>query len=116
MSSHNIYYLGNIILRRCNDNLISSELQLGFKPQSLTNMCSMVLKETIDYCNSLNSSVFCFFLDATKAFDRLHHCKQFRVLMKRKLPEHTIRLLINIYTKNFVVLHGTGEMSVFFSS
>jgi hypothetical protein len=37
----------NIILRRYNDNLISSELQFGFEPQSSTDMCSMVLEETI---------------------------------------------------------------------
>ena len=104
----------NIILQQYNDKLMSSELQFGFKPKSSTNMCSMVLKETIAYYNSHNSSVFCSFLDATKAFDRLHYCKLFRLLIKRKLPAHIIRLLINIYTNNFVRVAWHGVMSVYF--
>jgi hypothetical protein len=106
--------LNNIILQQYNNKLMSSELQFGFKPKSSTNMCSMVLKETIAYYNSHNSSVFCSFLDATKAFDRLHYCKLFRLLIKRELPAHIIRLLINMYTNNFVRVAWRGVMSVYF--
>ena len=104
----------NIILQQYSGELMSSELQFGFKAQSSTNMCSMVLKETIAYYNSHNSPVFCSFLDATKAFDRLHYCKLFKLLIKRKLPAHIIRLLINIYTNNFVRVAWRGAMSVYF--
>ena len=104
----------NIILQQYSDKLMSSELQFGFKAQSSTNMCSMVLKETIAYYNSHNSPIFCSFLDATKAFDRLHYCKLFKLLIKRKLPAHIIRLLINIYTNNFVQVAWRGVMSNYF--
>ena len=93
---------------------MSSELQFGFKPQSSTNKYSMVLKETIAYYHSHDGSVFCSFPDATKAFDRLHYCKMFRLLIKRKLPAHIIRLLINIYTNNCVRAACHGVMSVYF--
>ena len=41
---------------------MSSELQFGFKAHSSTNMFSMVLKESIAYYNTHQSSVFCTFL------------------------------------------------------
>ena len=41
--------LDNIILYRHGDKLNSSELQFGFKAKSSTNMCTMVLKETMSY-------------------------------------------------------------------
>ena len=86
----------NIVLKRYSDTLMSSELQFGFKTHSSTNMCSMLLKETIAYYNSHQSSVFCSFLDATKAFDRLQYCKLFKLLIKRNLPAHVVRLLIKL--------------------
>ena len=104
----------NIILEQYNVKLMSSELQFGFKPHSSTNMCSMVSEEEIAHHNSHNSSVFCSFLDATKAFDKLHYCTLFELLTKRELPAHIIRLLINIYTNSFVRVAWHGVLSVYF--
>ena len=39
----------NIVLFRYGDRLSSSELQFGFKSKSSTNLCTMVLKESISY-------------------------------------------------------------------
>jgi hypothetical protein len=39
--------MDTIILRRYSDRLLSFELQFGFKAKSSTNMCTMVLKETV---------------------------------------------------------------------
>ena len=64
----------NIVLFRYSSNLLSSELQFGFKAKSSTNLCSMVLKESLAYYTNNHSSVFCTLLDASKAFDRLHYC------------------------------------------
>src|SRR5664279_3158638 len=64
----------NIVLTRYGERLLSSELQFGFKAKSSTNLCSMVLKESMAYYVNHQSSVFCTFLDASKAFDRLHYC------------------------------------------
>ena len=57
---------------------------------------------------------FCTFLDASKAFDRLHYCKLFKLLVKRELPAHIIRVLINLYTNNFVRVSWCGVMSDYF--
>jgi Reverse transcriptase (RNA-dependent DNA polymerase) len=44
--------------------------------------------------------VFCKFLDALKAFDRLYYCKLSKLLLKHELPVTILRVLINTYTNN----------------
>jgi hypothetical protein len=104
----------NIVLSQHIDTLMSSELQFGFKAHRSTNMCTMILKETMAYYSSNNSSVFCTFLDSTKAFDRVNYCKLFKLLIKRQLPAHVIRLLINMYSNNFVRIAWGGVLSDYF--
>ena len=60
-----------IVLVRYGDLLCSSDLQFGFKRERSTSMCSLVLKETIEYYVHNSSTVYCTLLDATKAFDRV---------------------------------------------
>ena len=67
-------------------------------------MCSLVLKETIDYYRANRSTTYSVMLDATKAFDRVQYCKMFRKLIDRKLPLVIIRFLLNMYTVHEVGL------------
>ena len=92
----------NIILDRYQCQLASSKLQFGFKRDSSTNLCSMMLKETLSYYYNLQTPVYCTFLDASKAFDRIKYCKLFRLLLKRTLPVCIIRVLMYLYTHNFL--------------
>jgi len=86
----------NIILDRYCDLLLSSDdLQFGFKANHSTDICSMVLKETISYHKLRQTPVSCTFLDASKAFDTLHYCKLFKLLLKRQLSVHILHVLIN---------------------
>ena len=94
--------LDNIILDRYRHLLCTSDLQFGFKPAHSTQMCTMVLKETISYYVKNKSSVFCTFLDATKAFDRVHYCKLFRELLERHIPPVVVRILLCFYANNYV--------------
>jgi hypothetical protein len=87
-----------IILSRYNDLLMSSELQFGFKPKRSTGMCTMLLKEVVSYYTSHASSVYCTFLDASKAFDRVNYTKLFTSLFDRQLPPTIIRFLLHMYT------------------
>jgi len=64
-----------IILDRYADVLITSDSQFGFEKGRSTAMCTMVMKETIDYYTASNGTVYCSLLDANKAFDRIHYCK-----------------------------------------
>ena len=107
--------LDNIIIVRYCDKLMSSELQFGFKAKHSTNMCSMVLKEAVSYYRQHQTPVFCTFLDASKAFDRLHYCKLFKLLIKRELPGSILRVLINTYTNSVVRVAWGGVTSDYFS-
>ena len=106
----------NVILCKYYDKLASSDLQFGFKPNSSTNMCTMVLKETISYYVRNNTPVFCTFLDASKAFRRVNYCKLFRLLIKRNLPPIVVRVLINMYTGHSIRISWAGMMSNYFAA
>jgi len=94
----------HVVLDKFHANLCTSYHQFGFKSRHSTSMCTMVLKETITYYVTNNSSVYCSFLDASKAFDRVHYCKLFRLLVKRELAPCIVRILINLYTVNQVCI------------
>jgi len=68
-------------------------------------MCSLVLRETVEYYNHNQGTVFCTMLDATKAFDRIQYCKLFRKLLDRKLP---CSIFVKLYTSQqaHVLLNG----------
>ena len=58
-------------------------------------MCTLILKESIEYHVHKSSTVFCTMLDATKVFDRVEYCRLFRLLIDRGLPPVVVRLLVS---------------------
>ena len=54
-------------MHTCNDDLYTSDMQFGFKPQHSTTMCSLVYQEIINHYMSHNSNVYSYLLDANKA-------------------------------------------------
>jgi hypothetical protein len=106
--------IDHIVLHRYCHLLASNELQFGFKQGYSTQLCSMVLKETISYYTHNRSSVYCTFLDATKAFDRVNYCKLFTKLIDRHLPPFILRLLINCYVDNVMQVSWLGFTSASF--
>jgi hypothetical protein len=107
--------LDNIILTRYSTLLVSSDLQFGFKRKRSTAMCSMVAKEVISHYTEHGSDVFCSFLDASKAFDKVHYCKLFSLLLNRQIPSLIIRVLLNIYTGQRVRVLWNGIYSECFA-
>ena len=75
----------------------------------------MVLKETLSYYYSNQSSVYCTFVDASKTFDRVQYGKLFRLLTRRGLPACIVRLLAVLYTSSEVRVLSTGLVSDYFS-
>jgi Reverse transcriptase (RNA-dependent DNA polymerase)/Endonuclease/Exonuclease/phosphatase family len=100
-----------IVLQRYSNKLDSCELQFGFKQNRSTSMCSMVAKEVISYYTSSNTSVHCVFLDSSKAFDKIHYGKLFKLLLDRHIPPCVIRVLLNIYTDQQIRVLWNGEYS-----
>jgi len=58
------------------------------------------------------NSVFCTFLDSTKAFDRVNYCKLFKLLVKRELPLLIITVLANLYMNNSVRVYWVGAKTI----
>ena len=58
MSSIYVKLFDNIVIHKYYDKLCTYELQFGFKRNSSTHMCTMVLKETVSYYIKQNNPVF----------------------------------------------------------
>ena len=104
-----------IVLNRYSDKLESCELQFGFKQNRSTAMCSMIAKEVIAYYTSCHTSVHCVFLDSSKAFDKIHYGKLFKLLLNRDIPPYVIRVLLNMYTDQQIRVLWNGKYSTCFS-
>ena len=104
-----------IIIEKYHYLLNSSNLQFGFKSGRSTTMCSVIHKEIITYYMNRDTNVFFCYVDATKAFDRVHIGIMFKLLLSRKIPAIIIRLLFDIYTRQQVFTKWQNVISNPFS-
>ncbi len=58
-----------IMIHRCGNILTTSGLQFSFKNKHSTTMCTLTLKEIVNYYWNGQSKVYACFMDASKAFD-----------------------------------------------
>ena len=68
------------------EHLTTSQHQYGFKKNSSTAHALHCLRETVNFYVNNGSRVYCSFLDASKAFDRLVHVGLFLKLIRRNIP------------------------------
>ena len=78
--------------------LSTSQLQFGFKKNSSTVHALHCLKQTVNYYVNHGSRVYCCFLDASKAFDRVVHSGLFLKLMERNIPLVFLNIIISWYS------------------
>jgi len=88
-----------ILLDLYNDQLCSDDLQFGFKKQSGCSHALFTFKETVRYFTVKSGKVYCVFLDASKAFDKVLHNGLFVKVLKRNVSIDFVRLLMNWYGK-----------------
>ena len=81
--------------------LVTSHFQFGYKKKSSTIHALYTLKETINHYTDRGSNVFCAFLDASKAFDRLVHAGLFLKLLDRGAPMILIDIVKYWYSELF---------------
>ena len=105
-----------VILARNMDKLKTSSLQFAFKPHMGTTMCTLIIKEVINYYNKNGSNIYSCFLDATKAFDRVRYDQLFSLLLKRKLNAVDIRALLDLYSRQRTRTVWDGAYSASFTS
>ena len=70
--------LESVILYQNKSVFSTSDYQFGFKINHSTTSCSFVAQEVINYYKTNHSDAFVMFLDASKAFDKVHYCKLFK--------------------------------------
>ena len=88
-----------VIINKCKDKLVTSELQFAYKSEMSSIMCTNILKEVCSYYRYRDTDVFMCMLGPSKAFDRVHYGELFDLSRKRKLPATVIRLLPDMYTR-----------------
>ena len=96
--------LDNVILSQHAEVLVTSPLQFGFKRFHSTTQCSFILEEIIHQYTRSNGAVFCMLLDASRAFDRVHYIKLFRLLITHGLCPTVCKLLLCMYTNQELIL------------
>ena len=74
--------------------LQTSTLQFGFKKKSSTIHALYCLKQTVAYYIEHKSNVYCSFLDASKAFDRLVHAGLFLKMIERRIPMAFLNIIM----------------------
>ena len=100
-----------ILLEKYKDELSTSGLQFAYKDAHSTTMCISMLKETVMHYNFEGSNVYACLLDASKAFDRVNHGKLFKLLLNRNLPGVVLRLLFDLYSRQYIYTRWNGELS-----
>ena len=79
------------------DCLSTSDYQFGFKRNSSTVHALHCLKQTVNFYVNNGSRVFCCFLDASKAFDRVVHAGLYLKLMDKNVPLAFLDIIISWY-------------------
>ena len=90
--------LEHVLKKHFMESLLTSPNQFGFKRKSSTVHALHCLRETVNYFVNNGSRVYCSFLDASKAFDRLVHSGLFLKLMDRRVPIIFLNLIISWYS------------------
>eukprot|EP00920_Eleutheroschizon_duboscqi_P024080 GHVT01059809.1.p1 GENE.GHVT01059809.1~~GHVT01059809.1.p1 ORF type:complete len:557 (-),score=-38.71 GHVT01059809.1:104-1774(-) len=103
--------LDHIVMFKYPDVLGTSDMQFGFKPQHSTNLCTFVLNEVVQYYANNNTPVNGIFLDASKAFDKVHYIKLFKLLLKKGMCPVMVRFLLNSYTNQSMSVKWKNEKS-----
>ena len=98
-----LYKLFELVLIQVQGHkLDTSDMQYAYKHGHSTTMATTVLKDTVNHFITNGSSVYCCFIDASKAFDRLRHDLLFELLLQRNVNPLLIRILIESYERQTV--------------
>ena len=97
------------------DHLRTSSFQFGFKRKSLTVHALFCFKQTVDYYIENKSRVYCSFLDASKAFDRVVHSGMFLKLLSHKVPKIFLDIIIAMHDGLRCHVKWNGCFSSWFS-
>ena len=96
------------------EHLRTSCHQFGFKKSHSTIQALHCFRTTVDYFINNGSRVYCSFLDASKAFDRLVHSGLFLKLMEKGVPKIFLDVIIFWHDGLFCRVRWDGHFSDWF--
>jgi hypothetical protein len=91
-----------VLIGRQGHKLDTSDMQYAYKSGHSTNISTMILKSVVNHYVDKGSNVYCCFIDASKAFDRLRYDLLFELLLQNNVNPLMIRLLINTFERQTV--------------
>jgi hypothetical protein len=74
-------------------------MQFAYKMGHSTTVSTLLLKDVVTHYLNNGSEVFCCFIDASKAFDRLRHDILFEMLLQKNVDPLIVKVIIDIYTR-----------------
>jgi len=101
----------SLLLMKFSDYMGTDDLQFGFKKGLGCSNAIFALRQVVEYFNNRGSNVYIASLDASKAFDRVNHFKLFAILIKAGLPSNFVSIIVNWYSKLFVIVRWNGYNS-----
>ena len=104
--------LEHVIFAKYSSFPYSHPLQFGFKAGSSTSLCTGLVKNVVSKYMHNGSSVLGCFLDASKAFDLVDHCKLFQKLKARGLPSPILRFLSSWYSSHQLKVHWGSSFQI----
>ena len=105
----------SLLLDKTRVYLNTKSNQFAYKKKSNTDTCLFAFKEIIDSYNQHDSNVYCCFLDASKAYDRVSHKRLFNCLHHRKVPLIYIRILAFWYKNQIMYVKWGSAISAGFT-
>lgn len=106
-----------VLRERLGPFIRSSDNQFSYKSGHGTDSCVFLLKESVRHYCKLKSYVHCAFLDSSKAFDKINHCKLFSKLEERNVPDYLVSFLKRWYIDQIMCVKWGGcQSETFFMS
>jgi len=82
--------------------------QFGFKKGHSTGTCTSIVKRTVDYYLKHGSRVFTYFIDVSKAFDRVNYRKLFLQMLEEGTNACFVSLLAFWYSNQIICVAWEG--------
>ena len=105
----------SVLLLKCEEFLITSSNQFGYKKGHSTDLCNYALKEFIEYYKKTSTSVYVTMLDASKEFDRVIFWLLLYKRITRSVPLFIVRILDVWYTHKKMCIRWGNAYSTSFS-
>ena len=104
-----------LLIQKQQHNLKTSDMQFAYKCSHSTTMSTLVLKEVVNHFLLNGSNVYCCFIDASKAFDRLRHDKLFELLLQKNVNPYMLKSIMESYERQTIDTSWLGKKSFSFT-